>query len=485
MIAVFIIYIIIIIALAVYFSKKSKSSDDFVMGGRKIPGFALALSERAAGESSWLLLGLTGLAFAQGLTAIWVALGCVIGILFIWWVMADRLRKLSIDNSANTIPSLFAKRFPQHAFGIQMLSSVIIIFFFLFYIAAQFSGAGKVLFMTFGLSETSGSLISAVIIIAYTMLGGFITVVAIDVFQAILMFFSIIVIPIVALLVIISLDINIAQSIKLAEPKFLSLYSYKSNSSAWLLILSGLSWALGYTGQPHLLARMMAITNRKQVKIARSVASIWTILAYLGAILMGVTGFVLLNNGFFVGGDIQALNEDCEKLLPVMVSYLVTPVMAGILLSGTVSAMMSTAASQLMVCTSCITEDIGPNIIKKKKSFSVSKLLSHRLIIIVVGIVALFTGMFMSDTVYGLVSYAWAGIGSSFGPALLLLIFWKKFSAAGVFASLIGGTSGAIIWKIFFADPTGISERLTSFVFSLALAFLFSLLFPDRKNRVI
>ena len=132
-------------SISCLFFKKIQISDDFVMGGRKIPGFALALSERAAGESSWLLLGLTGLAFAQGLTAIWVALGCVIGILFIWWVMADRLRKLSIDNSANTIPSLFAKRFPQHAFGIQMLSSVILIFFFLLYMAAQYSGAGKVL----------------------------------------------------------------------------------------------------------------------------------------------------------------------------------------------------------------------------------------------------------------------------------------------------------------------------------------------------
>ncbi|KAF5036083.1 High-affinity proline transporter PutP [anaerobic digester metagenome] len=158
--------------------------------------------------------------------------------------------------------------------------------------------------------------------------------------------------------------------------------------------------------------------------------------------------------------------------------------MAGILLSGTVSAMMSTAASQLMVCTFCLTEDVGPHIKKKGKTLlPVSKVWFHRLIIIVVGIVALITGMLMSDTVYGLVSYAWAGIGSSFGPALLLLLFWKRFSAAGVFASLIGGTSGAVLWKLFFTESTGISERLTSFVFAFVLALLFSLIIPNKSDK--
>ncbi|HPB02731.1 MAG TPA: sodium/proline symporter [Bacteroidales bacterium] len=484
MLAVFIIYIAIVIALAIYFSLKSKSSADFVMGGRKIPGFALALSERAAGESSWLLLGLTGLALAEGFSAVWVALGCVIGILFIWWIMADRLRKSSIETGANTIPSLFATRFPNHAFSIQMLSSLIIIFFFLFYIAAQFSGSGKVLFMTFGLDETSGGLVSAAVIILYTMLGGFVTVVAIDVFQAILMFFSIVVVPIIAIFIIASLDISFAQTLSQAAPAISSLNAGKEGTSAWLFILSGLSWALGYTGQPHLLARMMAISNKKHVNIARKVASLWTVIAYIGAILLGLAGYVLLNNSYFAPAETLAISNDAEKILPTMVSCLVTPLMAGILLSGTVSAMMSTAASQLMVCTFCLTEDVGPHVKRKNKLLlPLSNVWFHRLIIIIVGVVALVTGMLMSDTVYGLVSYAWAGIGSSFGPALLLFLFWKKFSAAGVFASLIGGTSGAVLWKMFFSEPTGISERLVSFVFAFVMAIVFSLLFPPETNK--
>ncbi|PLW95131.1 MAG: sodium:proline symporter [Marinilabiliales bacterium] len=480
MIIVFVTYLVIVIALAIYFARKSKTQDDFVMGGRKIPGFALALSERAAGESSWLLLGLTGHAFIEGLGSVWVALGCVIGILFIWWVMADRLRTLSVTTGANTIPSLFAKRFPGSAFSIQMLSSAIIIFFFLFYIAAQFSGAGKVLFMAFGVDEFWGSVLSALLIVVYTMLGGFISVVAIDVFQALLMFISIVVIPIVAMFFLASHDLVIANALAEAGPQMSTFTMGKSGTAAWLFVLSGLSWALGYTGQPHLLARMMAISNRKQVKIARGVASSWTIVAYIGAILMGLTGFVLMQNGFF-DANTQALMDDHEKLLPTMLAFLVTPVIAGILLSGAVSAMMSTAASQLMVCTFSITEDIVPN--TKYKGRVKRKIWLSRGIIIVVGIIAFITGITMSDTVYGLVSYAWAGIGSSFGPALLLLLFWKRFSAAGVIASLIGGTGGAIIWKLLYTESTGISERLTSFVFALVMAILFSLLIPTNKNK--
>lgn len=482
MIYVFVIYLVIVIALAVYFARKSKTQDDFVMGGRKIPGFALALSERAAGESSWLLLGLTGHAFVEGLGSIWVAIGCVIGILFIWWGMADRLRKLSHETGANTIPSLFAKRFPKSAFSIQMLSSAIIIFFFLFYIAAQFSGAGKVLFMTFGLDEFWGSVLSAVLIVVYTMLGGFISVVAIDVFQALLMFISIVVIPIVALFFIASHDLAFANALAEAGPHMNTVTMGKTGTTAWLFILSGLSWALGYTGQPHLLARMMAISNRKQVKIARGVASLWTIVAYIGAILMGLTGFVLMQNGFF-DSNTQALMGDQEKLLPTMLAFLVTPVIAGILLSGAVSAMMSTAASQLMVCTFSITEDVMPNTSLKGKVKR--KIWLSRGIILIVGIIAFMTGITMSDTVYGLVSYAWAGIGSSFGPALLLLLFWKRFSAAGVIASLLGGTSTAIIWKLFLTETTGISERLSSFIFAFALAMIFSYLIPNKRKQPI
>jgi len=306
--------------------------------------------------------------------------------------------------------------------------------------------------------------------------------VATDVFQGILMIITLIVLPIVALFFIASNNIDIATAISQASPEYVSFTAGKSGFPAIVLILSGMSWAFGYTGQPQLLARMMALKDTRSASIAKWVAIAWAILAYIGAIGIGFIGFVLVKNGA-LGENAAILASDSEQILPVMVMFLLTPILAGILLSGAVSAMMSTASSQLMVCSSAVSEDLYHDLSKKKLSEK-QKLWVNKLLIVVVGIVAFFIALWFSDTVYGLVSYAWAGIGSSFGPAVLLLLFWKRFSKAGVFASLIGGTSSAIIWKIFLVEPIGISERLGSFVIAFALAVLFSLFFPKKETSV-
>lgn len=471
--AVFIGYLIIIIALAGYFSSVVRNRRDFVIGGKKIPGFALALSERAAGESSWLLLGLTGHAFVEGFGSIWVALGCVIGILFIWWVMAEPLRKISEETGATTIPAILYSRFPEHKFSIMFFSSLILLFFFLFYIAAQFHGAGKVLNIAFGTDENTGILIATGIILLYTLLGGFMSVVAVDVFQAILMIITIFVLPIIALVYLSSQNIDFVSVLAAAPPEVSTLTHGYEGWAAFVFILSGLSWAFGYTGQPHLLARMIAMKDRKNVVQARRVATIWTLVAYAGIIITGLAGYVFVQNSIFSEVELQVVMKDAEKILPLMVNFLVTPFMVGLLLSGAVSAMMSTAASQLMVCSFNISEDIFPLFQRKKKEINVWVV---RIIIVMVGLLAFVTGMTMTDTVYGLVSYAWSGIGSSFGPALLLLLFWKKFNGAGVLASLHAGLISTVIWKMFFAQSTGISERLVSFIITLFVAYLVSIL---------
>ncbi|MCX7696638.1 MAG: sodium/proline symporter [Bacteroidales bacterium] len=477
--AVFIGYLIIIIALAGYFSSVVRNRKDFVIGGKKIPGFALALSERAAGESSWLLLGLTGHAFVEGFGSIWVALGCVIGILFIWWVMAEPLRKISEETGATTIPSILYSRFPEHKYPIMFFSSLILIFFFLFYIAAQFHGAGKIFNIAFGLDETTGIIIATIIILLYTMLGGFMSVVAVDVFQAILMIITIFVLPIIALVYLSSQDIDFLASLAAAPPEISTLTHGYEGWAAFVFILSGLSWAFGYTGQPHLLARMIAMKDKKNVVQARRVATIWTIIAYAGIIITGLAGYVFAQNRIFSEQELQLLFKDVEKILPLMVNFLVIPFMVGLLLSGAVSAMMSTAASQLMVCSFNLSEDIIPLFLKKNREINVWVV---RIIIILVGFLAFFTGITMTDTVYGLVSYAWSGIGSSFGPALLLLLFWKSFNGAGVIASLHSGLITTVIWKMFFVESTGISERLVSFIITLFVAFIVSVISNKLKQ---
>ncbi len=482
MLLVFVIYLVVLTAIVVYSARKSKSNADFVLGGKKISGVSLAISERATGESVWLLLGLTGHAFLDGYSTVWVALGCVLGVIFIWTVMAEPLRKLTEETGALTITSLFTKKFPGSEKSIGILSASIVVFFFLFYIAAQYSGAGKVFQEAFGMDPFWGMILGSAMVTVYTMLGGFITVVATDVFQGILMIITLLVLPIVALFFMASNTIEVANALAQVTPEYASITGGKSGFAAAILILSGMSWAFGYAGQPQLLARMMALKNTKDAVSAKWVAIVWTVLAYVGAFGIGISGFVLVKNGV-LGESAAVLASDAEQILPVMVMFLLTPILSGILLSGAVSAMMSTASSQLMVCSSAVSEDLFHDLSKKKLSQK-QMLLLNKFLIILVGLVAFFIALWFPDTVYGLVSYAWAGIGSSFGPAVILLLFWKRFSKAGVFASLIGGTTSAIIWKNFLAEPTGISERLGSFVIAFTLAVLFSLVFPKKETAV-
>jgi sodium/proline symporter len=486
-ILVFGLYLVALLVITYFTARKSKSTKDYVLGGKKISGFSLALSERATGESAWLILGLTGEAYLLGMQSIWFALGCVTGIIFIWFVMSNRLRLEAEKTGALTITSLISKKFKGSERVIGTLSSLIVIFFLLFYIEAQFYGGGKVLFNTFGLDPVWGIIIGSLIVVFYSMIGGFITVVATDVFQAILMILSLIALPVILLFVASANNIHISEAIIKAGESYSSLTAGKTGLPAVLLIVSGMSWALGYTGQPQLLTRMMAVKNEKDIKTAKWTAAIWTIIAYTGALLIGIIGFTLANNGLIPGDSMVKLsdvdNKGFELIFPVLVNLFIAPVMAGFLLSGAVSAMMSTASSEIILCSSAVTEDIYPNYSKKSLSQKKS-LLFNRLMTLAVGLVAFFMALTVKDSVFGLVSYAWSGIGSSFGPALLLLLFWKKFSRAGVIASLLSGTIGTIFWKNFFEQETGISERLTSFVFAMFMAILFSFLFPEKTKKI-
>jgi sodium/proline symporter len=276
--------------------------------------------------------------------------------------------------------------------------------------------------------------------------------------------------------------IDIVAGLEQAGAATLSATGGKTGIAAWLLILSGMSWALGYTGQPQLLTRMMLIRSGKDYRKAKWVAGTWTIFAYAGALLIGFLGIVFVKNGFIGNGAVARLaaEKGYELIFPVMVNAFMPAMIAGFLLSGAVSAMMSTASAEIILCSSAITEDIYGNFAKKRMAQR-KELWFNRLATLAVGLVAFFLALNPGDSIFKMVSYAWSGIGSSFGPALLLILFWKRVSRAGVIASLLSGTIGTIVWKEFFEKPTEISERLTSFVFAFAMAVLFSLLMPEQK----
>jgi sodium/proline symporter len=475
---VFISYLVLLIIIVAYSARLSKTNEDFVLGGKKLSGYSLALSERATGESAWLLLGLTGHAYAEGMASVWVAIGCVTGVLLIWFFLSAPLQRYTEKTGALTVPGLFIKRFPGNDKKISWVTSLIIIFFFMLYIASQFSGAGKIFNNTFGIDPFWGMVLGAGLVTVYTMLGGFITVVATDAFQAILMVITSVVLPVVALFVASAHGLDLSGLTQshgvMTGPGGTGLFSV-------VLVINGLSWAFGYTGQPQLLTRLMALKNKKDVLTGRRVAVVWTLLAYGGAFMIGLVGYQLMKAGLL--GDVSAkLAADSEKIMPTMVMVLLHPLLAGILLSGAVSAMMSTASSQLMVASTAISEDFIESHGRIKLSQS-RKLLLNKVLILAVGAVAFMIGISLEETVYSLVSYAWSGIGAAFGPAIILLLFWKRFSLAGLFGSLAGGTVSTIIWKTWFAGSTGLSERLVSYLFAFGLAILLSLLIPDKKEK--
>ncbi|NLP06271.1 sodium/proline symporter [Candidatus Fermentibacteria bacterium] len=473
LLGVFVAYLVIVLGLGVWSMKRSKTQSEYILGGRRIPGTALALSERATGESAWLLLGLTGHAYAEGLSCIWTALGCVIGILFIWFAMSRRLREETERTGALTVPGLISRRFPGSEKAVGLLSAFVIIFFFLFYIAAQFAGAGTVLQSTFGIAPFWGTVIGAVVVTLYCFLGGFIAVVVTDVFQSVLMIFTLVVLPVIGLFALAGDNLSIASALREAGPALSTVTAGKTGFAAVLFVLSGLSWMFGYTGQPQLLTRMMAMRSDADVKRARWTAAVWTILAYAGALLIGMIAFATVS-----GGVLSEPEAGPEGAMPMLALFLLSPLLAGICLSGAISAMMSTADSELLVCSSSASEDVYATTAKRRMSPGAMLRLT-RLLTLGVGALAFILAVSVKDTVFGLVSYAWSGLGSSFGPVLLLLLFWKGLSRAGVFASLISGTLGTVVWKNFFLVSTGVSERLASFVFAFLMAVVFSLLMPE------
>jgi len=452
--------------IGLYFARKKMTQADFHLGGKKIPGWALALSERATGESAWCLLGLTGFAFAAGLSSVWIAVGCVAGITVSWLWLAREFRRERDKYDTLTLPDYLATKYASRDKFIRWFSSIIIIFFFVLYVAAQFSGGGKTLNITFGIPVTWGIIISAVIVILYAMAGGFLSVVWTDVLQAILMIITLVVTPIIALIAVAKSNVSITGALSFAGGGLDSWTGGAVGFAAGTLIFNNFSWFFGYLGgQPQLDARWMAMRSDRDVKIGSAVAIIWTLLAYTGAITLGLAAIALYGAGAVA---------DPEQILPFMLLKLMPPWLAGILLAGAVAAMMSTADSQLLIATSSISEDIVHKSLRK--GFDDRKLvLVSRVTILVVGLIALVMAFTSKSLIYTIVGWAWAGIGCSFAPAVILSFFWKRFNATGVIASLVSGFVTTVVWMTTGLDSI-FTARAATFIVAFICAIVVTLL---------
>ena len=481
----FILYFAIMLGIGFVSFKRSKNMSDYFLGGRQLGTWSTAISAQASDMSGWLLLGLPGSILVSGLTESWIAIGLFIGTYLNWKIVATRLRKMSAAaGDSITIPEYFQNRFGSKSPVVRFVCAAIIFVFFLVYTASAFSSGAKLFEFVFGIDYTISLTIGAIIIIAYTFLGGFLAVCWTDVIQGILMFIALIVVPIVCVCVTPDFMgvVNTAIDTGDLAANYLSLFNTPDGGFAWQTIVSGLAWGLGYFGMPHILVRFMAIKSADLIKKSRLIACIWVFVTLGAAVFVGIAGYSLLH----APGNEALLEQfnaigDAERIFMFMSATLLPAVIAGVILCAILAAIMSTADSQLLVTASAVTADVFA-LIKKDASDKVQMWVS-RGTVIVVAILAYLLALDPNSSVMGLVSYAWAGLGAAFGPAILLSLFWKKMNITGAVAGMITGGVAVIVWEQF-CGATGVYSLLPAFALALIAVIVGSLISGKTPDNV-
>ncbi len=473
-----ILYSIAILGIGVLAARRNRTLGDYLLAGRRLGPWVAAFSERASGESAWLIIGLPGLAFATGAGTVWVGVGCCAGIAFSWMAVATSLREQTERFASLTLADYFESRFRDSSRSLRSVATVIILFFFTFYVAAQFLAAGKVLNSYLGIPHLWGMVIGAVLVLFYTAAGGLLAVSWTDLFQGIIMLVTLAVLPLAVLAELGGTGVLQARLEGFAG----SYLALAPGDTAWAAIsgvLGSLAIGLGYMGQPHLVLRFMAITSPRDVRKGRFIAIGWAVIAFFGAILIGLTGLAWFGPDAMGDGRLIA---DQEQLMPLMARTFMPEWLAVVMILGAIAAMMSTADSQLLACASAVSEDVYRRMIDPQASQR--RLLAiGRSATVGVGVLAFILAWTADDFVYNMVLYAWAGLGAAFGPPLLLSLHWRGVSKAGVLAGFITGTLTVILWYNVPVLKGLLYEMVPGFLLSLAATVSFSLIRPDSPEQ--
>ncbi|MGY5452812.1 sodium/proline symporter PutP [Agarivorans sp. MS3-6] len=454
--ATFIAYLIVMLSIGIYAYKRTSSSEDYFLGGRTLGPWPAALSAGASDMSGWLLLGLPGYAYAAGIESFWLAGGLLVGTWLNWLICAKRLRTYSIvvDN-ALTIPEFLARRFEDKSKLLQSISAFFILLFFLFYTSSGLVAGGKLFETVFGLDYSTAVIVGTVCVVSYTLFGGFLAVSWTDLVQGLLMSAALMIVPIAAMEGSFG---DLSQALTLKNPELLNLWTdVKGEPLSAIAIISLVAWGLGYFGQPHILARFQATRSNKDIGTARRIAVSWTALSMAGALLIGLVGTVYVDS--HLGGNIK----DGETIFMLLVNAIFHPVIAGILLAAILAAIMSTADSQLLVSSSALAEDFYKQVFRPQASQQEIVRIG-RFAVVALSIVALVLAMNPESSVLGLVSYAWAGFGAAFGPALLLSLFWKDMNRNGALAGVVLGGVTVVVWKQLSGGLFDIYEIVPGFI---------------------
>lgn len=487
------IYLIAMLGVGVWFAKRNNSVDDFYLGGRKLGPFVTAMSAEASDMSSWLLMGLPGVAYLTGLAeASWTAIGLAIGTYINWLIVARRIRRYSNRLDAITVPQFFSKRWGDERNLLSAIAAVVIIIFFVPYLASGFSACGKLFASLFGVEYITAMLISAAVIVVYTVMGGFLAASFTDLIQSIIMT--------VALVVVLGFGVVSAGGMDAVLDNARSMAGYLSLSNIYdpatggsnpyslLTICSLLAWGLGYFGMPHILLRFMAIEEEKKLTLSRRVATTWVVISMGVAIIIGVVG-----SGMTKAGALEQL-ADSETIIVRIASLIgnhgaFAALVAGVILAGILAATMSTADSQLLAASSSVSQNLAVEFFHLKISGKKSVFVA-RATMVCVSLLAAFLARDPDSSVFRVVSFAWAGFGAAFGPTVLFALFWKRSTKWGALAGMVAGGAMVFIWKYLIAPRGGawaIYELLPAFIVASVAIVVVSLLTakPDAEIEKI
>jgi sodium/proline symporter len=475
---VFLCYFAAMIVIGAFFFRKTDSLSDFFIGGRRLSPLVASLSAYASDMSGWLMLGFVGAVYSYGAGLTWIAIGLVLGTVFAWLFVAKRLRRYTLTAKYSiTIPEYFENRFRDSSHTLRFISAVFIAIFFVKYTAAGFVACGFLFSRVFGIDYQIALLVSALIILVYTFLGGFRAVCWTDVVQGFLMLTALIIVPLVAARFMESADISAAR-----QPEFFDIFSDKSGKPlSAISILSGLAWGLGYFGMPHILIRFMAVRREAEMPRAATIAGFAAALSFAGAIFTGIISSRLIPE-----------TPETETIFIRSVQLIFTgnnafmPLLGSIFLCSVFAAIMSTTDSQLLVAASAITSDLYQGIVHRRapdKHF----LRISRFTVMIICVIAYIIAIGRSSTIMGLVSHAWSGFGSAFGALVLLSLYWKRLNRHGAAAGILAGGLTVFIWDYIFFIPeksgwvtleraTGLYSLVPGFCVSLFCIVVVSLL---------
>ena len=478
-------------------AKKNKNADDYFLGGRNLGGWVAALSAQASDMSGWLLMGLPGCIYAFGTNQAWIAVGLFIGTVLNWLFVAGRLRRYTIRaGNALTIPEYLSNRFGDKKKILMAISAVVILIFFLVYTASAFAAGGKLFSSIAKIDYHTALFVGAAVILAYTFLGGFLAVCKTDFIQGMMMLIGILAVPIVAVILMGTGNIipNLIDSGVEDASDFLNVFVENGKTISAMSVASQLAWGLGYCGMPHILVRFMAIKDEKELSKSKKVAIVWVLLSLVVACIIGVIGRAYLFPTVLSTDGSQYENVYIEMIMKMFTEDIKIPFIGGLLLCGILAAIMSTADSQLLVSSSSISQDLFKGVFfKNLKEKTV--LLIARICVFVIAIIAFFIAWNPDSSIMELVSDAWAGLGSAFGPTILMSLYWKRINLPGAAVGMISGAATVILWdyiklidmdgaKVTLATYTGAYSLLIGFFVSLFFIIVISLITPKVSEEI-